>query len=260
MVSDQKRNIVEGFAQKRGVYYDEKSSLSHEPGSLYLKVRNAENRIYSDEQVKTLPRLKKHRYTEEWGMRALSSTRILKYFSAKPGGIVLDIGCGNGWFTNKLCSDGNFSVFGLDNNIDELEQAAVIFGDKNPKFVFGDVFSLNIPYSSVDYITIGAAIQYFEKLPVLLNRLFDILTQKGEIHIFDSPIYTSGEISGAQQRSIDYYANLGFPEMAKNYFHHAEDEFKGYSYEKLYLPAKAGIVNRIIRKKDIPFPWIRVKK
>ena len=111
-----------------------------------------------------------------------------------------------------------------------------------------------------DAILLASAIQYFPDLPMLLNTLFRYLMPHGEIHIIDSPIYTSDEIPNAIQRSRQYYASLGFPEMAEKYFHHCVTDLGLFDAQWLYRPRSRGLRQRLLRSVDSPFPWLVVNK
>jgi hypothetical protein len=62
------------------------------------------------------------------------------------------------------------------------------------------------------------------------------LKPRGEIHLLDSPLYMDAEIEGAARRSRDYFASLGFPEMAEHYFHHRFASLGEFDYKFLYRP------------------------
>jgi hypothetical protein len=95
----------------------------------------------------------------------------------------------------------------------------------------------------------------------LFKRLLYFLTDEGEIHIIDSPIYNQNELAGAKERTARYYISNAFPEMAKHYHHHTIDELKEFNYKILYDPiAVQNNLKKIFRFKDSPFPWIRITK
>ena len=95
----------------------------------------------------------------------------------------------------------------------------------------------------------------------MIKRLFYFLTDEGEIHIIDSPIYNQNELAGAKERTARYYISNGFPEMAKHYYHHTFDELKDFNYKILYDPkAVQNNLKKIFGFKDSPFPWISIIK
>jgi ubiquinone/menaquinone biosynthesis C-methylase UbiE len=215
--------------------------------------------MYSDQEVRTLPFLRNHIHSKEWAKRSRSAKRIEDYFENKPAGKVMDLGCGNGWFTNRISINDKHAVLGLDLNISELEQAAKLFARNNVQFLYGDVFSQVLPPKSFNYVTVGAAIQYFDNLPGLLNRLIQLIVPGGEIHLFDSPFYFLSNVEDARRRSAEYYKTLGFPEMKDHYFHHVFEDLKGYYHTILYKPQSNPIHKVFLSSRDVPFPWIRIQ-
>ena len=228
---------------------------SNQFSEIYLAVREKEQRLYNDEIVENLPIVPKdHLYKKEWSLRVKSTNRILKYLQNKKAPLkILDLGCGNGWFSNHLSKINNSVVLGVDMNPIELEQANRIFLQKNLTFVYADIFKAP-ELNSYDIITINSCIQYFENIDVLINALKEKLNKNGEIHILDSPFYKANEIKVAKERTVNYYTALGFPEMGSNYFHHSINQIKGCDI--LYNPKKS-LLSKI--RKDIPFPWIRLR-
>lgn len=224
--------------------------------AIYIDVRNKENRVLTDIQISKLPYLD----SDEWKLRVKSTDRFIEYLSkAKQQKQILDIGCGNGWFSSAMAkiSDLN-TVIGLDVNSFELEQASNIFQSENLKFVYANVYKLETLFKEqFDLITLNASIQYFPDVSILLKTLKEYLKENGEIHIIDSPFYKPKDIIYAKKRSIDYYTNLGFPKMASNYFHHSIENMK--DFEILYK-SKNKILKRILNIKDSPFTWFKYYK
>ena len=222
----------------------------------YLTVREKENRILTDVEVRRLPNLDR----DEWPFRIKSTERFLAHIAKKTVPInILTIGCGNGWFSNKIAevSEKN-QIIGLDVNREELEQAARIFQKKNLYFVYADIFkALEFFKGKLDIIVLNGAIQYFEDFKGLIKLLESFLTTNGEIHIIDSPFYKTSEIAAAKERTKKYYTELDVAEMAANYFHH--DEALISNFDILYK-YKRTIIHKILGKKDSPFSWYRFTK
>ena len=225
----------------------------------YLALRKKENRILTDEEVKLLPIVSNDNINySEWKIRSKTANRFIEYFQNKNQRLnILDIGCGNGWFTNKM-SELNYNIVGIDVNLQELEQASRVFKNKNLKFVYCDIFQNNYLFKKrFDIITLNASVQYFSDFELLTSTLKSFLKPKGEIHILDSPFYESAEVDNAKQRTIDYYTKVGFPKMAKFYFHHTYNKIKDFTV--LYQPAKS-VLKKILSKKDSPFMWLKLLK
>lgn len=237
------------YIEKNIKYLSEKKEQN---SALYLAVREKEKRILTDEEVIKLPNLS----CKEWPIRKKSSERFLNYLTSKNDSLnILDIGCGNGWFSNQmaLVSSKNL-IIGLDINSYELEQATRVFKEKNLEFVYGDIFEIQDSFQEkFDIITLNGVIQYFPDFSALLTTLLSLLKSKGEVHIIDSPFYKKVEILKAKKRTKDYYSSLGFPEMANSYFHH---HYKNIDvFKTLYKPKKS-IINKILNIKDSPFLWV----
>jgi len=226
--------------------------------NIYHEVRQAENRLYLDKEVKKLPILDNHIHTREWLLRAKSADRLANYFRKQENGVILDLGCGNGWFSHLLFSSGDFEVLGMDMNQFELEQASRVFKKDKLSFIYGDVFNPHFPESSFDFITVGAAIQYFSNLQMIIERLLLLLKKDGELHIFDSPFYNRIELDNAKNRSELYYKELGFETMADKYFHHSIENISNFNIEYMYVPAKKTSLKRFLKKNDMPFPWLKI--
>ncbi len=237
---------------KNGVvfYTEEENGFS----ASYLAARDKEGRIVSDTELSLLPNMVKGtRNADEWLLRKKSTKRFIDYIKTKPTISILDVGCGNGWFSNLMALNNN-KVIGLDINIPELEQAARVFKKENLQFVYGDLFKIDAPFKNqFNIIVLNASVQYFEDFEALLSQLKKFLTANGEIHIIDSPFYDLNEVAHAKKRTEDYYSKLGFPEMAKYYFHHSIDVIKDF---KILHRSKNDIWSKFLGRKDIPFPWV----
>jgi SAM-dependent methyltransferase len=228
--------------------------------SVYLKVREKEKRIFTDDELANLPFASaQNPHKEEWELRAKSYLRFVNYLKLKKDTLnILDIGCGNGWFCGQLSKSFKHSLYCLDVNLTEMIQGIRVFNQEQIKFIYADIFTVNFPLEACDLITINAAIQYFPDPKKLLNRLLILLADEGEIHIMDSPVYSEAGAIKAKQRTQDYYSSLGFPEMKEKYFHHTWNNFRAFNSKVLYNPRlPANRLKRIFRK-DSPFPWIRV--
>lgn len=247
--------MLRGVEKNNGVYYVTENQK--ESSSDYILVREKEGRIYSDQVVQLLPEVPKtHRYYKEWRLRQRSTDRIITYLQKKNRTLkILDLGCGNGWFSNHLTSIQKSEVIAVDINDVELIQAARVFQNQNLIFIYADIFSPNSEVlSGFDIITMNSCIQYFSNLGDTIQILLSKLNPNGELHLLDSPLYKTRELNDAKQRTELYYSQLGVPNMAGAYFHHDEHEVK--EFEFMYRP-KNRLLSRIFRK-DSPFPWLKL--
>ena len=230
---------------------------------LYVAVRQKEGRLYTDEVVAGLPHVgPEHPHHVEWLARRASAKRLLAYFDrcAKPLRM-LDLGCGNGWLSATLGQLPGVRVLGLDTNLVELAQGARVFGAvEGAGFLAADVF--HAPFREAEFaaVVMASSVQYFDDLPRLLLALQPLLTPAGEVHIIDSPFYEEEDVDAARRRTEAYYVELGFPEMAARYHHHAWSELAGFAVTLLHNPSTFGAkFQRRLGMADSPFPWLRVK-
>jgi hypothetical protein len=65
---------------------------------LYITLREKENRLYTDDQVKQLPLIpSSHVHSAEWVIRKRSTARLLNYLRKRRIQLsILEAGCGNG--------------------------------------------------------------------------------------------------------------------------------------------------------------------
>jgi 2-polyprenyl-3-methyl-5-hydroxy-6-metoxy-1,4-benzoquinol methylase len=222
----------------------------------YYEVREKEKRVLSIAEILKLP------YVEPtstdyslWKTRRYNINRFLKYLSKKKKRLqILDIGCGNGFFTNLMYAQGH-SLMGLDVNLVELRQAAEAFGSSTITWVYADIFSDDLPEKKFDMITLCSSFHYFEHPTQLLRRCKELLHPDGEIHLIDSPFYRETEIEMAKKRSMNYFRSIGTENMHKYYHHNSYKVFDGFDIIFKYKPNKLRI--RIFQ--DSPFPWILIQ-
>src|SRR5690606_22727560 len=204
---------------------------------LYLKVREKEGRLYDVHEIRRLPEVPGgHPHYKEWQVRKLGLESILGYLNEGEGlKNILEVGCGNGWFSAAIANYfPEREVTGCDLNMHELAQADGAFELPNLHFVYADVFAeLQDENMRFDIAILPSSVQYF---PDFDNLMFALWELADEVHILDSPFYNDEDIEEAQNRTSHYYHELGFPQMAKMYFHHSYENLKKYQPEFFYRP------------------------
>jgi ubiquinone/menaquinone biosynthesis C-methylase UbiE len=224
----------------------------------YLSVRQKEARIMQDEELLLLPETgKDHPHASEWKRRAWSSRQLESYLGKKNRPLsILEVGCGNGWLSNRLSYLPETDILGIDINRTELVQARKVFRDrKNLRFFPGTIDDL-FPSFRFDVILFAASIQYFPDLDITIDKAVQLLEKEGEIHIIDSHFYDRKEVNEARQRSRDYFRTLNEPGMTEFYFHHPFSSLEDYNYRVLYNPKS--IFSRMTGNPS-PFHWIRIQ-
>lgn len=226
---------------------------------LYSAIRDKERRVYSDEEVLQLPNIaKNHPHYDEWQIRKESCNRLKHYFEKRKASFkILEVGCGNGWLSRQLAEIPGSKVTGIDVNLTELQQAVRVFDHiSNLQFIHGGIHAKETQDAPYDFIVFAASIQYFSSLKEIISQAVRKLNPDGEIHITDTNFYKPREIMAAKERTIQYFSDLGFPEMTGHYFHHSTEELSSYRFKTLYQPS---FINRLSNNKN-PFPWVCIKK
>lgn len=227
----------------------------------YIKARRKEQRVLDDDQVFQLPNaVVSNPHYIEWKIREQSAKHILSYLQKRKlndADWILDIGCGNGWFSHLLAKTEGAKVLAIDINMIELKQAARVFKRDNLYFAYMDLYIDPLDEGFYSQIIFNSSFQYFENPKQIINLCLSLLKKDGEIHIVDSPFYETEKIPSAKLRSFEYYQNIDSLEMNQFYHHHSSSLFDGYNVEVLYQPAK----NKIDREKNhSPFPWFKIHK
>lgn len=230
--------------------------------SQYIALREKENRLYSDEQVRQLPLIERsHPHYREWLIRKGSLNRLIKHLRKMQRPLnILEVGCGNGWLANRLAEIPSATVTGFDINLEELDQAKRVFGDKsNLHFKAVNPFLFKNNENSFDIIIFAASIQYFSAPAAIIHDALQHLQPDGSIHIIDTHFYRAEEVPAARQRTIDHFTSLGFPEFADHYFHHSLAALDNFNYCIRHDPRS--LRNRLIgRRGKNPFYWIIIQK
>ena len=245
----------------------------------YLLARGREQRLLPDEVVATLPDIAVapgisagDPRCDEWRQRADSSTRLARHLSDLNARrrlplTVWEIGCGNGWLAARLASVPDVSVVGFDVNIDELEQARRVFGERDRlRFAPGDIGALPDQLRAArgdgpDIVVMASVLQYVIDPNTILRRAVGAAVPGTEFHVLDSPLYAdTSAVDAARQRTRDHYELIGVPTMADHYHHHTWDAFAGLRTDVLYRPDAPAtrLQRRVLRQARSPFPWVRI--
>lgn len=225
----------------------------------YIALRKKEKWLCTDEELKLLPQVpRSHPHFREWRIREQSSRSLLRYLQKKGSGLrILEVGCGNGWFSHKLAGLPDSNVTGTDINLTELQQAKRVFAEQqNLEFLQQDIRGNNRSAIRYDIIVFAASIQYFPWLNEVVHAAFDLLAPGGEIHITDSPLYNVAARKNAAARSAVYFEKIGFPEMSQHYFHHVLEDMEHFQHTILYDPQ--AWYRQLLPGTKNPFYWIRI--
>lgn len=178
--------FLKHYPQHNQVYYLTPELPDFE--GFYLKVREIEGRVYTDEFVQQLPYPPAdHIQKKEWDLRIKTIDRFCTYLKENNSiNSILDLGCGNGWFSHFVSQQVSAAVLGVDVNKMELEQAGRVFNQVNLSFAYGDLFHPDFPVQKYDLIVMNSSAHYFESFQILIDKLKTLLHTGGEIHLLDS--------------------------------------------------------------------------
>jgi len=246
-----------GYTLINGVYHNDQNPIPQQFEERYLAARAREGRVYDDATVKDLPEVPAgHKLEQEWVLRRESAMRLMNYCRKKRPETILEVGCGNGWLSHMLATAANSEVTGVDVNLQELEQAARVFGRSNLHFLIDAFTSPLFIKQRFDMIVFAASIQYFPSLKDIIACALSKLNTRGELHILDTHFYPAAMVEQARQRSLGYYTTLGVPEMSASYFHHSKEVLQSFPHTVLYDPKSW--LNRLKGYRS-PFPWICIR-
>ena len=226
---------------------------------IYFRLRQKEGRIYSDEEVESLPDIiNTHPYFNEWILRKRSADSLINYLFRKNKSLnILEVGCGNGWLSAKMSAIPGSHVTGIDVNEYEIQQSKRVFGKKeNLDFYYCDLCDDKLHNRKFDTILFAAAIQYFPSLRKIINEALDHLNVEGEIHIIDSPFYKKNDLSTAKERSQKYFETAGFPGMKEHYFHNGIEDLESFNCRIIYNPLS---ISGYLRRSRNPFYHICIQ-
>ena len=95
--------------------------------------------------------------------------------------IILDLGCGNGFFTKSFAKSKCLKAYGIDNSINQINEAKKHYFP-NIDYIFGNFFNVNYPKCHV--INASFILNYSRtrsELKNLLDKSYRALYKKGKI-------------------------------------------------------------------------------
>ena len=171
------------------------------------------------------------------------------------GRVVLDLGCGFGWFCRWARENGAAHVLGIDVSEKMLAQASATTLDAAVTYTRADMERLELPPASFDLVYSSLALHYIANLHGLLSQVHRSLVQGGSlIFSVEHPIYTAPadpnwlvDAAGRNVWPVDHYLDEGPRStdwLAKGVIKQQIQHFENTSGMRLYLmPAGTGCVS-----------------
>jgi len=134
------------------------------------------------------------RYSKEAENKSMGCANLTPFFNIKRGDIVLDLGCGNGSQSMRLCeiTGKNGFIYGLDITKEMIEKAKAKNDKKNVQFVIGDIHDLPFKNDLVDVIVSNCVINHSLDKRKVFSELYRVLKTGGHFLIGD--VMSVGEI------------------------------------------------------------------
>lgn len=178
----------------------------------YETVRHAEGRFSADASYyRALPfEDLSGRFSSDWKIRAASFRALTKILP--PRSVVLDLGAGNGWLSNRLALAGH-DAYAVDLLVN-AEDGLGAWRHYETKFTPMQAEFIHLPFSDsfADFVIFNASFHYAESYETTLAEALRLLRADGKLLIMDSPVYrdaSSGKKMLAEQKA-QFQARCGF--------------------------------------------------
>ncbi len=144
-----------------------------------MSLNNYDERLSKDFQKSDIKPDKQYSFTPT----------ILGIFGDLTGKVVLDLGCGDGFFTRALANAGAKEVIGIDNSEEQIRLAKEKYNSPNISYQLGDIFRDLLPKS--DLILVPFVLNYAESLDdlnFLIKNIYQSLNFGGKaLFVVDLP-------------------------------------------------------------------------
>lgn len=106
--------------------------------------------------------------------------RILEELELKKGDKILDLGCGNGYYSFLLSKlPLKLKITGIDNHVNAVEDAKIFVGERNVQFIIGNAEKLPFPENSFDKIIMSEIIEHVKDDIRVLKEVRRVLKPGG---------------------------------------------------------------------------------
>jgi len=191
----------------------------------YETIRRHEGRNHrTSEHYEALPfKDLSGRYAADWRIRAVSFkalvSRIMKPLEARLRRplVILDLGAGNGWLSNRLAQRGHHlaAIDLLINTADGLGACMHYRSHFTP--IQAEYNCLPIAAHQVDLVIFNGSLHYSTNFERTLAEALRVLRPEGQLIVLDSPLYHHAESGHAMVREREEYftREVGYPSNAQ---------------------------------------------
>lgn len=152
-------------------------------------------------------------------MALKSKAKIINKYSGKDEGMLLDIGCGTGYFLDQMRGEG-WAVTGVEKD----EGARKFAKEKFDLNTQEHNYVLQLLKGSKDVITMWHVLEHIENLDLMMNRLHDILREDGLLvialpncHSLDAQAYEQYWAAYDVPRHLWHFSPDNFELLANKY-------------------------------------------
>lgn len=133
--------------------------------------------------------------------------RLLTYLPTKCGSVIIDLGCGTGFFQRQLQKKYKRAIIGVDIAVGMLAFAKQHNLARNNSWLAADAEGLPFATNSIDLIYSSMAVQWCQQLPLLFSEIKRVLKPGGKF-VFSTLVEGSlVELKSAWQ-SVDGYVHV----------------------------------------------------
>ncbi len=144
----------------------------------------------------------------------LRATLVNTFNANVKNGVVVDVGCGEGYYSSAICENSNISFYGIDISKDALRYASSVV--PNGEFAVASAFNLPFNTSSVDcLLSVFAPSAYEEFHRVLVDNGFLIKAVPLEDHLWGlkCALYSEPYKNKEEIRNDDLFELVSFEEL-----------------------------------------------
>lgn len=109
---------------------------------------------------------------------------LVSELNPQPNDVILDAGCGDGYYLYLLSNLGNFSLTGIDylkKNIDDAKRQ--VGRKKNIKYMVGDISNMSLKSGTFNKIVLSEVLEHVEDDLKTLKELKRVLKKDGTLYI-----------------------------------------------------------------------------